>query len=151
MTLDELNAKIADIEALVDERYNAAMASYHKYWQECVEQKKVIVKPAPQRSHFKRQSYMSIDRLKKEYAMQFSPADIGDIIESEVRTISKSGHISEIRYLMRVERIEVAAFDEPMLSYYGTFLKRDGTPLLRQISKSILQRDITKVVKSKSN
>ena len=83
--------------------------------------------------------------------MQFSPADIGDIIESEVRTISKNGHVSEIRYLMRVERIEVAAFDEPTLSYYGTFLKRDGTPLLRQISKSILQRDITRVVKSKSN
>ena len=146
MTYEELQEKIADVESLINDKYKAAMKAYRMYCCECEEQGKVIVKPQPQRSQFERQAQISIDRLKKEYAMQDSPAGIGDIIESERRVMVK-GHMHEVRHLMKVERIEVAAFEKPTLAFYGTYLNQKLEPRAQQIFRPILQPDITKVVK----
>jgi hypothetical protein len=146
MTYEELQEKIADVEDLINDKYKAAEKAYWMYCRECVEQGKVIVKPEPQRSQFERQALISIDRLKKEYAMQDSPADVGDIIESERRVLVK-GNMRETRYLMKVERIEVAAFEKPTLAFYGTYLNQKLEPRVQQILRPILQPDITRVVK----
>lgn len=148
MTKQELLSKIADVEGMVEARYQAAMRAYLQYRRECIEQKKVAVKSEPQRSQFERQAAMSIDRMKKEYAMQFTPADVGDVIASEQRSISLTGKVSKKRYLMKIERIEVAAFEEPTLAFYGTYLKTDLTPCEKQSFKPILQPDVTRVVKT---
>ena len=88
------------------------------------------------------------DKLKKEYAMQNAPADIGDVISTEINIQRKNGVMGHIFRMMRVERIEVAAFEEPSLVYYGTYLKSDGkTPVAKQMMVPIHQKDITKVVK----
>ena len=147
MTYEELQKKIADIESLINEKYRAAMKAYLNYCNECDEHGKVIVKQQPLKSQFERQAIISIDRIKKEYAMQNSPAGIGDIVESEKRTVLKDGHIREQRYLMKIERIEVAAFEEPTLAFYGTYLNRDLKPRFQQIFRPILQPEITKVIK----
>lgn len=136
MTYEELQAKIADIESLIDLRYKKAMDQYHKYWCECIESGKVVVKTRPTRALYERQANEAIDRVKKEYAMENSPADVGDII--------KSG-----KWVMRVERIEAAAFEQPTLRFYGTFLnRRTLEPLRVQHYFGILQNDIEKVIKS---
>ena len=146
MTYKELHEKIADVEDLINDKYKAALKAYRMYCCECEEQGKVIVKPQPQRSQFERQALISIDRLKKEYAMQDSPADVGDIIES-VRHVLVKGNMRETRYLMKVERIEVAAFEKPTLAFYGTYLNQNLEPRVQQIFRPILQPDITRVVK----
>ena len=79
--------------------------------------------------------------------MQNSPADVGDIIESERRVVRNGGMV-EITRIMRVERIMVAAFEKPQLTFYGTYLKRDLTPLAKQSEVPIYQDDITYVRKS---
>lgn len=135
MTYNELQQKIADVESLIDERYKAAIKAYHQYVEECLDANKVVVKPQPQRSQFEHQAIKSIDRLKKEFAMQNSPADVGDVIRTE-------------KYTMRVERIEAAAFEYPTLQFYGTYLKRNGEPLACQIHRPILQNDVLGVVKA---
>lgn len=146
MTYEELQEKIADVEGLINDKYKAAEKAYRMYCCECEEQGNVIVKPEPQRSQFERQALISIDRLKKEYAMQDSPADVGDIIESERRVLVK-GNMRERRYLMKVERIDVAAFEKPTLAFYGTYLNQKLEPRVQQIFRPILQPDITRVVK----
>lgn len=148
MTKQELQEKIADVESMIEDRYQAAMRAYLQYRCECIKQKKVVMKSEPQRSQFENHAAVSIDRLKKEYAMQFTPADVGDVIESEQRSISRTGKVSEKRYLMRIERIEVAAFEDPTLAFYGTYLKTDLTPMEKQSFKPILQPDVTRVVKT---
>lgn len=150
MSYDELRQGIQDINNLIDERYCAAVDNYHKYWKECIEQKRVIVKTRPERSQFERQAQLSIDRLKKEYAMQESPADVGDVIEAETRIV-EGGKVRERRYIMKIERIEVAAFDYPTLAYYGTYLNHKMQPRALQILRPILQPDVIKVVKLKQN
>jgi len=136
MTYEELQQKIADVESITDARYKSAVKAYHQYCDECLDANKVVVKPPPERSLFEHQALKSIDRMKREFAMQNSPADVGDVIKTE-------------KYMMRVERIEAAAFEYPTLQFYGTYLKQNGEPLARQITRPILQNDITKVVKSK--
>ena len=148
MTYEELQEKIADIDSHVEDRYQAAMKSWSDYWYNCVKQKKVVIKPKPHRSQFEHHAQIAVDRLRKEFAMQTSPADIGDVIESEKRVVDRNGRVKEIRYLMRVERIEVSSFGKPILAFYGTYLKRDMTPMIQQIFRPILQPDITRVVKS---
>jgi hypothetical protein len=134
MTCEELQQKISDVEAMVDMRYREAVKAYHKYVEDCLDNGKVIVKTEPQRSQFFHLASKSIDRLKLDFAMQESPADVGDIIESDL-------------YLMRVERIEVTSSDYPKLLYYGKYLKRNLEPRDRQIFKPIHQADILRVVK----
>jgi hypothetical protein len=138
MTYEELQQKIADIESLIDVRYAGAVKAYHQYVEECLEAKKVFVKPEPLRSQFEHHAMKSIDRLKKEFAMQNSPADVGDVIKTE-------------KYIMRVERVEAAAFEYPTLQFYGTYLKQNGEPYAHQITRPILQTDITKIVKLNPN
>jgi hypothetical protein len=53
----------------------------------------------------------------------------------------------ETRYLMKIERIDVAAFEKPTLAFYGTYLNRNLEPRVQQILRPILQPDITRVVK----
>ena len=138
MTYDELLQKIADVESLIDVRYKEAMKSYHKYWCECIDKKKVVVKQEPQRSQFEWQALITIDRLKKDFALQESPADIGDVIKTE-------------KYMMRVERIEAAAFEYPTLQFYGKYIKKNGEPYARQFVNPILQMDVIEVVKATPN
>lgn len=138
MTYEELQQKIANVESMIDVRYAGAVKAYHQYVEECLEEKKVVVKPEPLRSQFEHQAMKSIDRLKKEFAMQNSPADVGDVIKTE-------------KYVMRVERIEASAFEYPTLQFYGTYLKQNGEPFAHQITRPILQMDITKIVKLNPN
>lgn len=133
MSYEELQQKIADVESMIDVRYAGAVKAYHQYVEECLEAKKVVIKPEPLRSQFEYQAMKSIDRLKKEFSMQNSPADVGDVIKTE-------------RYTMRVERIEAAAFEYPTLKFYGTYLKRNGEPFAHQITRPILQTDVIGVV-----
>lgn len=92
------------------------------------------------------------DKLKKEYAMQNAPADIGDVIITEIKVHRKNGITGHVYRMMRVDRIEVAAFEVPSLVYYGTYLKMDGkTPVAKQMMIPIHQEDITKVVKATAN
>ena len=138
MSYEELQQKIADIESMIDVRYAGAIKAYHQYVEECLEAKKVVMKPEPLRSQFEHQAMKSIDRLKKEFAMQNSPADVGDTIKTD-------------KYIMRVERIEAAAFEYPTLQFYGTYLKQNGEPFARQIFLPILQTDVIGVVKATPN
>lgn len=146
MSYDELQQAIQEINDLIDERYRAAVDNYHTYWMECREQKRVVVKPPPERSQFERQAHLSIDRLKKEYAMQESPADVGDVIEAETRFF-KGAKMKERHYIMKIERIDVAAFEKPTLAFYGTYLNQKMQPCAIQRRKPILQPDVIKVVK----
>lgn len=138
MTYEELQQKIEDVESMIDVRFAGAMEAYHTYYMECINNKKVVVKPLPERSQFEHQAMKSIDRLKKEFAMQNSPDDVGDVIKTE-------------KYIMRVERIEAAAFEYPTLQFYGTYLKQNGEPFARQIFLPILQTDVIGVVKATPN
>lgn len=149
MSYDELQAKIADnnrkmdeIEAIINEKIDIEMKSKHP---DC----NAVLRMKDQISSLRNRSIRHTDRLKKEYAMQNSPADVGDVIEAERRVFKIDGRVKEITHIMRVERIEVAAFEEPQLTFYGIYLKRDGTPLERQLTGPIYQKDITRVVKSK--
>ena len=138
MTYEELQQKIADVESMIDVRFAGATDAYHSYYMDCINNKKVVVKPRPERSQFEHQAMKSIDRLKKDFAMQYSPADVGDVIKTE-------------KYIMRVERIEAAAFEYPTLQFYGTYLKQNGEPFARQIFLPILQTDVIGVVKATPN
>lgn len=148
MTREELNAKIADnqkkmqeMEDIIQEKIDIEMGTIHP-------DRMSVLRLKEQISHLRNMTVMQSDRLKKEYAMQSSPADIGDVIEAEVKT-RNGGIIREIIRTMRVERIEVAAFEEPQLTFYGTYVKQDGvTPYSRQMNVPIYQKDIIRVVKA---
>ena len=59
------------------------------------------------------------DRVKMHFAMQDAPAKVGDIIWTA-------------QLCMRVEQIKLAAFDFPMLKYFGTQLTLRGIPKAQQ-------------------
>ena len=149
MTLEELNAKIAEndkktaeLEAIIQDKIDIEMQSSRP-------NSMAILRMKDQISHIRSRSSIHIDRLKKEYAMQNSPADIGDVIEAQYEVKKKGSSVREVIRMMRVERIEVAAFDEPQLTYYGTYVKKDGTtPYAKQINVPIYERDITRVIKT---
>ena len=149
MTYEELQAslaendrKMAEMEGILHEKIDIEMKSKHP-------DRMAVFRMKEQISSIRNRSIYQTDRLKKEYAMQNSPADVGDVIEAEIKVGRGGSSVREVIRFMRVERIEVAAFEEPQLTYYGTYLKRDGTPQARQIFVPIHQKDITRVVKSK--
>lgn len=77
----------------------------------------------------------SIDRLKMNFANQDTPVKIGDVIWANTR-------------VMKVEEIRVAAFDYPMLKYFGTQLTLYGVP--KQVQQKypkggIYQKEVTSV------
>jgi ribosomal protein S12 len=136
--LAESDQKFAEMEALVQQKIEIEMQLAHP-------NRMAVLKMNEQISNIRNRAIIQHDRIKKEYAMQNSPADVGDVIEAEIRISKPNSGIREIIRLMRVERIEVAAFEEPMLTYYGTYIKEDGTPYARQMNVPIYQKDITSV------
>lgn len=77
----------------------------------------------------------SIDRLKMNFARQDAPAKIGDLIWAKGT-------------LMKVEDIRLAAFEYPMLKYFGVQLTMYGLPKKVQLKHpcgGIYQKDITSV------
>lgn len=147
MTYEELKAKLAEnnqklveMEAMLNDKIELQMKLYRPDHDEVLKLKEQI-------SKIRNRAIVTEDRLKKEFAMQNSPADVGDIIESERRVVRNGGMV-EITRIMRVERIMVAAFEKPQLTFYGTYLKRDLTPLAKQSDVPIYQDDITYVRKS---
>jgi hypothetical protein len=75
------------------------------------------------------------ERVKMHFAMQDAPAKVGDIIWTS-------------QLCMRVEQIKLAAFDFPMLKYFGVQLTLKGVP--SKIQKEypqggIYQKNITSV------
>lgn len=149
MSYEELKAKIAEsdrkmdeMEAVIQDKIDIEMQSKHP-------DRMAVLRMKEQISHIRGRAVREQDRLKKEYAMQNSPADIGDVIEAQYEVKKKGSCVREVIRMMRVERIEVAAFDEPQLTYYGTYVKKDcTTPYAKQINVPIYERDITRVVKT---
>ena len=137
----ESDRKMAEMEAIIQEKIDIEMQSKRP-------DKMAVLRMKEQISHIRGRDVREQDRLKKEYAMQNSPADIGDVIEAEFEVKKKGSSVREVIRMMLVERIEVAAYDEPQLTYYGTYVKKDGTPYARQIYLPIYERDITRVVKT---
>lgn len=148
MNYEELKAKIAEsdrkmaeMEAIIKEKIDIEMQSARP-------DRIAVLRMKEQISCLHGRAVREQDRLKKEYAMQNSPAGIGDVIEAKFEVKKKGKSVHEVIRMMRVERIDVAAFEEPQLTFYGTYLKRDGTPYARLIIAPIYERDITRVVKT---
>lgn len=141
----ESDKKFAEMEAMLQQKIDIEMASR-------LPDRTSVLRMKEQISGIHGRALRAADKLKKEYAMQNAPADIGDVISTEINIQRKNGTMGHIYRLMRVERIEVAAFEVPSLVYYGTYLKMDGkTPVAKQIMIPIHQKDITKVVKATAN
>jgi predicted DNA-binding protein YlxM (UPF0122 family) len=81
----------------------------------------------------------SIERLKMNFANQDAPVKVGDLIWANTKQGTK---------LLKVTEIHIAAFDYPMLKYFGMQLTLKGVP--SKIQKEypnggIYQKDITSV------
>ena len=81
----------------------------------------------------------SIERLKMNFANQDAPAKVGDLIWANTKQGTK---------LLKVTEIHIAAFDYPMLKYFGVQLTLKGVP--SKIQKEypnggIYQKDVTSV------
>jgi hypothetical protein len=81
----------------------------------------------------------SLERLKINFARQDAPAQIGDLIWAMTKQGTK---------LLKVTDIKLAAFDYPMLKYFGVQLTLKGVP--SKIQKEypqggIYQKNITSV------
>ena len=77
----------------------------------------------------------SIERMKMNFASQDSPAGIGDLIWAKGT-------------LLKVEEIKLAAFEYPMLKFFGKQLTLYGLPKKVQLQHprgGIYQKDITSV------
>ena len=152
MTLKELqkqiaasDKKFAEMEAMLQQKIDIEMASR-------LPDRTSVLRMKEQISGIHGRALRAADKLKKEYAMQNAPADIGDVISTEINIQRKNGTMGHIYRMMRVDRIEVAAFEVPSLVYYGTYLKMDGkTPVAKPMMIPIHQKDITKVVKATAN
>ena len=152
MTLKELqkllaasDKKFAEMEAMLQQKIDIEMASR-------LPDRTSVLRMKEQISGIHGRALRAADKLKKEYAMQNAPADIGDVISTEIKVHRKNSITGHVYRLMRVERIEVAAFEVPSLVYYGTYLKMDGkTPVAKQMMIPIHEKDITKVVKATAN
>lgn len=137
--LNENEKKFAEMESIIQKKIDIEMSSK-------LPDKNAVLRMKEQIVTIRARMLRQHERIKKEYAMQNSAADIGDVVEAEIKT--ERGKVREIVRRMRVERIEVAAFKEPQLTYYGTYLKRDLTPQARQMIVPIFQNDIVRVIKS---
>lgn len=142
MTYEELQQKIADIEKVYKKRYLAEMQNWYSYQQRCVSQGKVIVKPAPQKSEYKRLALLAVDKARKEYLMERFPVRVGDMIEVCFGRKSCSGHFYETTHYIRVESISVSGVEHPVLKFGGKWLRADGQPFYRQQNKLVSQNDI---------
>lgn len=139
--IKDSDRKFAEMEAMLQQKIDIEMQSR-------LPDRMAVLRMKEQISGIRGRAVRAADKLKKEYAMQNAPADIGDVISTEINIQRKNGVMEHIFRMMRVERIEVAAFEEPSLVYYGTYLKSDGkTPVAKQMMVPIHQKDITKVVK----
>ena len=139
--IKDSDRKFAEMEAMLQQKIDIEMQSR-------LPDRTAVLRMKEQIAGIHGRALRAADKLKKEYAMQNAPADIGDVISTEIKIQRKNGVQGHIYRLMRVDRIEVAAFEEPSLVYYGTYLKSDGkTPVAKQMMVPIHQKDITKVVK----
>lgn len=143
MTREELNQKIADIEKVYKKRYLANMQNWYSYQQRCVSQGKVVVKPAPQKSEFKRLSLLAVDKVRKEYLMERFPVRVGDMVEVCFGRKSCSGHFYESTSYIRVEKITISGVNHPILKFGGKWFRADGQPYYRQQKERLVsQNDI---------
>lgn len=143
MTYEELQRKIADIEKVYKKRYLAAMQDWYSYRQRCANRNKVVVKPEPQQSEFKRLSLLAVDKVRKEYLMERFPVRVGDMIEVCFVRKSCSGHFYETTHYIRVESISVSGVEHPVLKFGGKWLRADGQPFYRQQKERLVsQNDI---------
>lgn len=81
----------------------------------------------------------SVERLKMNFAMQDNPVEIGDIIWAQSKNGTK---------VMKVTEIRLAAFEYPMLKYFGIQLTLKGMPAKTQKqypSGGIYQKDVVSV------
>ena len=79
------------------------------------------------------------EQLKMTFAKQDAPAEIGDIIWATVKGSTK---------VMKVTEIKIAAFNYPMLKYFGVQLNMKGLPNKVQYEQprgGIYQKDIHSV------
>jgi hypothetical protein len=142
MTREELNKKIKEIEKVYDKRYLAAMRDWYAYRQGCRGKNKVVVKPAPEESEFKRLALLAVDHARKEYLMERFPVRVGDMVEVCFGRKSCSGHFYETTHYIRVESISVSGVEHPVLKFGGKWFRADGQPFYRQQKKLVSQNDI---------
>jgi hypothetical protein len=142
MTYEELQAKIKDIEKVYKKRYLAEMQNWYNYQERCISRGKVVVKPAPEKSEFRRLAFLAIDKAHKEYLMERFPVRVGDMIEVCFGRKSCSGHFYETTHYIRVEEITVEGIQRPVLKFGGKWFRADGQPFYRQQKKLVSQNDI---------
>lgn len=143
MTHEELQQKIADIEKVYKKRYLAAMQDWYSYRQRCANKNKVVVKPEPQQSEFKRLALLAVDWVHKEYLMERFPVRIGDMIEVCFGRKSCSGHFYETTHYIRVEKITISGVNNPILKFGGKWFRADGGPFYKQPKERLVsQNDI---------
>ena len=143
MTREELQRKIADIEKVYKKRYLAAMQNWYSYQEGCISHGKVVVKPAPEESEYKRLALLAVDKARKEYLMESFPVRVGDMIEVCFGRKSYSGHFYETTHYIRVENISVGGVEHPVLKFGGKWLRADGQPYYRQQKEKLVsQNDI---------
>lgn len=143
MTREELQRKIADIETVYKKRYLAAMQNWYSYQEGCVSRGKVVVKPAPEESEFKRLALLAVDNARKEYLMERFPVRVGDMIEVCFGRKSCSGHFYESTNYIRVEKITISGVNHPILKFGGKWFRADGQPYYKQPKERLVsQNDI---------
>ena len=126
--MDKLHAEIYEVRNL---------AQQHKISKEEAWDKEM--KLAASIDFLKNHGKRSIERLKMNFARQDAPAWIGDIIWAMVKGSTK---------VMKVTDVRVAAFDYPMLKFFGIQLTVKGIPAKVQKEPplgGIYQKDITSV------
>ena len=87
----------------------------------------------------KNREKLSTERLKMNFAKQDAPAEIGDIIWATVKGSTR---------VMKVTEIRLAAFDYPMIKYFGVQLTLHGVPAkVQKVAPfgGIYQKDIISV------
>ena len=133
MTREELQRKIADIEKVYEKRYYSAMQDWYAYKQRCADKGKVVVKPEPTMSEFKRLALLAVDKARKEYLMESFPVRIGDMVEvSQRRKSQYTGKFYTWVQYLRVEKISVSGVEHPTLKFGGKWFKHDGKPFTKQ-------------------
>ena len=72
------------------------------------------------------------DNLMREYADANNPYVIGDVVQDHIGRLK----ITAINYYLH------SHYDTPCCIYYGSDLKKDGTPKIRQTNRGVYQVDI---------
>jgi hypothetical protein len=143
MEYEELQAKIADIEKVYKKRYLAEMQNWYKYQERCISLGKVVVKPAPEESEFKRLAFLAVNKARKDYLMKHFPVRVGDMVEVVSKGRKRNGLLHEAIQYLRVKEIFVHGVDNPILKFAGKWFKRDGKEYFKQPeNKRASQNDI---------